>query len=226
MLPTSVFRLLDLIDTNPSKQIRYSDIPEDLQDALTIALHHESPLVEKEPPPDLPKVLPSNPSPEARKRWEALAVAVNSSAANPTYSLTSVGRYELAMQRTVQREGAGAGCDQGGVGGNEIGAGGTQAEGQQANGTGTNSRRSRAGKRPLEKSNPLQLQVYQRIKQEFRAGEHYVDTIARLKSDTQFLEQVQEARLKLDSKLVRNALAFFEERERRSARNNQQIPPA
>jgi hypothetical protein len=107
MLHTSVFRLLDLIDTQPSKEIRFSEIPEDLRDSLTIALHHGPPLVEKEPPPGLPKVIPPNLSPEAKQKLWALAAAANQTAANPTYSLTSAGRYELAMQRVGPREEAG-----------------------------------------------------------------------------------------------------------------------
>ncbi len=100
------------------------------------------------------------------------------------------------------------------------------AIGERSEAEGRCQRKRGGGTRPpLEKSNPLQFQVYQRIRQAHGKGEKYLNTIERLKSDKQFLEQVHEAKLKLNCKLVRKALAFIDQRERRRT-NNQQVPPA
>jgi hypothetical protein len=91
---------------------------------------------------------------------------------------------------------------------------------RQANGSGM--RKHRGGKPPLEQSNPVKFQVYERIKQEHQPGEYYADTVDRLKIDTAFVEQVQEAGLgRLDTKLVRKALAFYDHRHRGPARKKQ-----
>jgi hypothetical protein len=83
-------------------------------------------------------------------------------------------------------------------------------------------KRRGGGKRPLEKSNPVQFQVYERIQQEHRADEEYTATVNRLKGDKDFTEQVKVAALKLDTKLVRRAVAFFDQRKRDQARKKQE----
>jgi hypothetical protein len=88
---------------------------------------------------------------------------------------------------------------------------------------GGKTRAKQAGKPPLEESAPLQFQVYKRIQEEHRPATHYRDTVDRLKTDKQFAEQVSEAGLKLNTALVRRALAFFNtKRKRNQARNKQQ----
>jgi hypothetical protein len=82
------------------------------------------------------------------------------------------------------------------------------------------------GRRELERCNPLQFQVYKRIQEEHQAGEQYVETVNRLKGDANFVEQVKDAGLKkLDAKLVRKALAFFDSRKRAAARKSQETNP-
>ncbi len=83
-------------------------------------------------------------------------------------------------------------------------------------------RTNRGGKPSLEKKAPLTLQVYQRIQQEHRPSTQYSDAVARLKNDKQFVEQVAEAKLKLDTKLVRKALAYFDTRQKREQASNKQ----
>jgi hypothetical protein len=72
----------------------------------------------------------------------------------------------------------------------------------------------------------LKFQVYERIQKEHRPGAEYADTVGRLKDDKEFTEQVEDAGLKLDSKLVRKALALFDQRERNEARKKQETDPA
>lgn len=99
-------------------------------------------------------------------------------------------------------------------------AGNDPAEGEQPKQQGKTR-----GKRPLEQSNPLKFQIYDRIRREQRQlGEQYADIVARLKSDKDFAEQVTAAKLKLNAKLVRQALAFFDYRAR-EARKDQDIGP-
>ncbi len=98
-------------------------------------------------------------------------------------------------------------------------------------GTGASSdkstkRRRTGGKPPLEKSNPLQFQVYQRIQQEHQPGAEHVATLGRLKDDKDFIEQVKAAGLKPNCGLVRKALALFDQRRRDQARKNQETGPA
>ena len=85
------------------------------------------------------------------------------------------------------------------------------------------TRRRRGGRVPLEKAKPLQFQVYDRIRREHRPNEEHRDTLDRLKHDKDFIQQAQEAKLKLNTELIRLALAFFHQRE---ARNNQQTESA
>jgi hypothetical protein len=92
-------------------------------------------------------------------------------------------------------------------------------------GKGVGEGKPRGGKRPLEETNPVAFQVYQRIRQEHRPGRRYADTIDRLKTDHQFTEQVKEAGLKLNSKLVKAALVLFDQRERDAARKKQETDP-
>ena len=94
-----------------------------------------------------------------------------------------------------------------------------QAKGEQAEGA--SAKKGRGGKRPLEKSNPLKLQVYQRIQQEHRQNEEYVEIVMRLKGDKDFDQQIKDAGLKkLDTKLVRTALAFFDQQKRAEAQES------
>jgi hypothetical protein len=103
---------------------------------------------------------------------------------------------------------------------------GDGGNGKRGNAEETGANKRSGGKRPLEKSNPLKFQVYQRIQKEHQRGEEYVETVKRLRDDTNFVEQVKDAGLgKLDTKLVRNALAFFDYRNRK-ARKNQETDPA
>jgi hypothetical protein len=135
--------------------------------------------------------------------------------------LSSFGRLFLIEHRRGER--AGTGRDQGGAGtGEGAGADNDPAEGKQAEGRGSKIKARRPGPKPLKEKNPVKFQVYERIQREHQAGEQFHATIERLKHDRQFLEQVQEVKLKPNPKLVRNALAYFDTQNRR---NNQQIPP-
>jgi hypothetical protein len=96
-LPPSVYQLMEFIDSRPSRQVRDTEIPEELRNALIIALHDG--LVEQDKPPQLPKVVPPNMTAEARQRWGKLAAAFNQASANPTYYLSEKGRYDLAQHR-------------------------------------------------------------------------------------------------------------------------------
>jgi hypothetical protein len=113
-------------------------------------------------------------------------------------------------------------ADRGGVGhaegdkSNRAGAG--QAEGR-------GKKKGKGGKRPLEQSNLVKFQVYERIQREHHPDEEYVDTVERLRADKDFAEQVRAVRLKLNTDLVRNALAFFDHRRRAQARNKQETDP-
>jgi hypothetical protein len=84
------------------------------------------------------------------------------------------------------------------------------------------SKRKRGGKPPLEISRPLVFQVYQRIQNEHQMKEEHVDTLDRLKADKDFVDQVHDVGLKLNTDLVRNALAFFNQRRKRDATRNKQ----
>jgi hypothetical protein len=86
-------------------------------------------------------------------------------------------------------------------------------------------RKRRDGKPPLEQSNPLKFQVYQRIEREHKPGDDYTATVDRLKGEKDFSDQVKAAGLKLGTKLVRNAIAFFDQRER-DARKKQETDSA
>jgi hypothetical protein len=76
------------------------------------------------------------------------------------------------------------------------------------------AKKKRGGRRRLETSKPLHFQVYDRILREHRPGEQYADIVKRLKQDRDFEQQVQDAGLKLNTKLVRSALAFSYQRKR------------
>src|SRR5262249_8841067 len=78
------------------------------------------------------------------------------------------------------------------------------------------------GKRTLEKRKPLLFQVYERIRREHQPKEEYSVTIKRLQSDKQFVEQVRAAGKKLNTALVRKALDYFYQRDRRAAADNRQ----
>jgi hypothetical protein len=86
--------------------------------------------------------------------------------------------------------------------------------------------KSKGGKQPLEKSNPMKLQVYERIRREHRPGEQHADMVERLKADKDFADQAKATGLKLNTNLVRNALAFFDHRKRNHARKNQETDSA
>jgi hypothetical protein len=77
----------------------------------------------------------------------------------------------------------------------------------------------------LEESEPLKFQVYTRIHQEHTAGIKAGQIAERLKADKNFMEQVNDARLNLNSKLVRAALACFAQRKRSPTRKNQETDP-
>jgi hypothetical protein len=49
--------------------------------------------------------------------------------------------------------------------------------------------------------------------------------VERLKGDKDFTEQIKTAELKLNTSLVRNALAFFDNRNRVQARKKQETDP-
>jgi hypothetical protein len=85
--------------------------------------------------------------------------------------------------------------------------------------------KSKGGKPPLEKSNPVMFQIYERIRQEHHPCKEYADTVERLKGNKDFTEQVRAAGLKLNGKLVRRALAFFDQRKRDHARKKQETDP-
>jgi hypothetical protein len=53
----------------------------------------------------------------------------------------------------------------------------------------------------------------------------YVDTMKKLKDNRDFVEQVRETGLKVNTKLIRDALACFDQREREK-RKQQVIDPA
>jgi len=99
-LPPSVYQLMEFIDSRPSRQVRDTEIPEELRNALIIALHHG--LVEQDKPPQLPKVVPLNMTAEARQRWGKLAATFNQASANPTYYLSEKGCYDLAQHREAR----------------------------------------------------------------------------------------------------------------------------
>jgi hypothetical protein len=105
---------------------------------------------------------------------------------------------------------------------------GSKPKGVTPKGNAATSKRKRiGGKRRLEQSNPLKLQVYHRIQAEHRPGEQHIETVKRLRGDANFVEQIKDAGLgKLDTKLVRRALACFDQRERAAARKNQETDPA
>jgi hypothetical protein len=89
------------------------------------------------------------------------------------------------------------------------------------------AKQKRKGGRPrLEHSNLLKLQIYQRIQHEHSPGEDYVLTVNRLKDDKDFMEQVRQANQKLDTKLVRRALAFSDQRKRDQRAKKQETHPA
>jgi hypothetical protein len=99
-----------------------------------------------------------------------------------------------------------------------------QQQVDRANGVkGTGTAERSHGKRPLEQSNPLKLQIYERIRQEHMRDENHLDTVTRLKEDKNFMEQVKEAGEMVNTKLVRKALAFFDQRDR--ARKQQETDP-
>jgi hypothetical protein len=92
---------------------------------------------------------------------------------------------------------------------------------------GGNKRTNRGGKPPLEVTAPLKYQVYQRIRQAHRPGKQYADIVNELKADKDFVEQVQSAGLgKLNTKVVKNALAFFDQRKREQGSKKQETDPA
>jgi hypothetical protein len=82
------------------------------------------------------------------------------------------------------------------------------------------SKKGRGGRRPLESRDPVKFQIYDRIRQEHDGGAKPRDIQDRLKHDKYFMEQIEQARLKLSKPLVKRALAFFDWRKR------QESPPA
>jgi hypothetical protein len=86
---------------------------------------------------------------------------------------------------------------------------------RKQSGRGRGGRGKRNGPPKLEKRNPAKFQIYQRIKQEHEAGVGRGDIPARLKADRDFVEQVKEAKLTLNKKLVNAAFAFFAQPSRK-----------
>src|SRR5262249_17483836 len=106
------------------------------------------------------------------------------------------------------------------------GADPSRDRGGTGHGRGSGKGKRRGGKRPLEISDPVKVQVYDRIKPEHRKGQAYVDAVARLKGDKDFVEQVERAGLKLNTTLVKKALALFDSRKRDEERKKQETGPA
>jgi hypothetical protein len=102
----------------------------------------------------------------------------------------------------------------------------TNSQGGVGQGKDAGKKKRRGGKPPLEKTNSLKFQIYERIQREHQPGEDYADVVSRLKEDKDFGQQVKDAGLKLTPKLVRAALAFFDQRKRDAARKKQETDPA
>jgi hypothetical protein len=115
--------------------------------------------------------------------------------------------------------------DQPGAGGADA-ASADRDQGGAEQGKEKGARKRGGGKPTLERSNPVKLQVYERIRREHQPGNQYADTVTRLKDDKDFADQVKQAGLKMNSKLVRAALAYFATREARESSNNQQTGSA
>jgi hypothetical protein len=75
-----------------------------------------------------------------------------------------------------------------------------------------------------KESDKLRLEVYKRIRAEHDAGKKPAAILAELKANRDHKEQITQAGLKLSSAMVRAALAFFDQRERQSRKN--QDPPS
>jgi hypothetical protein len=101
-IPPSVYRLLDLINTLPTRQVRFTEIPKDLHDAFAIA-SAEGFLEQAAPPSRLPSVLPPNMSEKAKQQLAKLAGTYNEDVTNPIYFLSIKGRAELARHRESLR---------------------------------------------------------------------------------------------------------------------------
>ena len=90
--------------------------------------------------------------------------------------------------------------------------------------------KTRRTKRRLEESDKetdkLKLQVYHFIQRLHRDGEKPADILAKLKADGDCMEQVRQAKLQANKKLIRAALAVLGQRERDAAsrRKNQDSP--
>jgi hypothetical protein len=93
-------------------------------------------------------------------------------------------------------------------------------------GEGGGKKKRHGGRPALEVSDPHKFQVYERIRGAHEPNTQHRDTVDRLKADRQFAEQVREAGLKLNTKLVRVALAYFDQRARSEARKKQETDPA
>ena len=106
------------------------------------------------------------------------------------------------------------------------GADAAHDQGGAGQGEGTGKGRPAGGRKQLEESNPMKLQVYQRIQKEHDADKRSKTILARLRSDKDFKEQVNSAGLKLTKNLIRSAIAFFAERRRQEVRKNQETDPA
>lgn len=85
---------------------------------------------------------------------------------------------------------------------------------QPPNPANTGGGKRKGGRKGLEKSNPIKLQIYQRIQQVHKPGQEYVLTVQELSKDKDFTDQVRDAKLKLDTQLVRQALAYFDTQTR------------
>jgi hypothetical protein len=89
-------------------------------------------------------------------------------------------------------------------------------------GPATGKQKRKGGRRPLEQSNPLKAQIYQRVQRAHVPGDDYLKTVSQLQADRDFIDQISEANMRLDTKLVRKALAFFDQRKRHPADKKQE----
>jgi hypothetical protein len=84
---------------------------------------------------------------------------------------------------------------------------------EAADETDSRTTKRKGGRRRLAETDP-KFQVYDRIRREHGAGTARSDIPERLRSDRDFMEQVEAAKLRLNRNLVKAALAFFEQRKK------------
>jgi hypothetical protein len=94
-------------------------------------------------------------------------------------------------------------------------------DGKQARAKAGEGGKPKRTKKPLEKSNPMKANVYNRIITEHKSGKKSAAILTALKDDRDFKELVNEAGLNLNPKLVHAALAWGNDPKRK----NQESPP-